>query len=623
MTFEAYKVAVRINLLTNAAEMLGMMASRLKSVGNDADHTARKLGLIGAGMTVTGIAGLSILGKTVDAAKDYAHQLSLVNTLGLKHAEVTSIINKSWETSRQVVTTTATENLEAIRELRSAFGAGQEEHALGILDTVQRAKAILTSLTGKEQIHVGFDMVKAIELRTAGGMTEAAMQRNAELMTRTLIGMGGTLTVNDFHQALKYAKMPVMKWSDEFTYEYLPTFMQEMKAGKGGASSAGVALRTFDKAVHGRMQKSAVPLWIESGLISSSDIVKNATGHWQMKPGAVKGIGLEESNPYLWVQQYLAPAIKKLTTMKHISEETAINAMFSDPNSAFTAYTFYKKAQQFERDKKLISQANSMEAYDKLLKSDPVLAEQALHKQWQNMLSILGYQIMPDLLKGLGWLVEQIRDLTTWFKKNEGLTRNLVIAFGGLSAVMAVGGPVITGIALTRFALGGLGGAVGGLGGAASTAATAIGAGGAGTLVGGLLALGAAVGGMMWVLDKIGTGDRDEKNHPGKKFIRHGRGAGNGEWVVDPTQSQEHAGQHWKSLGRAGGYWENDTGGGYVAPKSNKPIQITVVNKLDRKGLTTAITEEQDRNSERGMKRSGALSDPRMTPAMPGLVGAH
>lgn len=612
--FEAYKVAVRLNIVTNAAQMLGMMSGRLKSVGNDADNAAKKLGLIGAGMTVTGIAGLSILGKTVDAAKDYAHQLSLVNTLGLKHAEVTSIINKSWETSRQVVTTTAAENLEAIRELRSAFGAGQEEHALGILGTVQRAKAILTSLTGKEQAHVGFDMVKSIELRTAGGMTEAAMQRNAELMSRTLIGMGGTLTVNDFHQALKYGKMPVMKWSDEFTYEYLPTFMQEMKAGKGGASSAGVALRTFDKAVHGRMQKSAMPLWIESGLISASDIVKNATGHWQMKPGAVKGIGLEESNPYLWVQQYLAPAVKKLTAKKHISEETAFNAMFSDPNAAFTAYTFYKKAQQFERDKKLIQQANSMEAYDKLLKSDPVLAEQALHKQWQNMLSILGYQIMPDLLKGLGWLIEKFRDMTTWIKNNEGLANKLVIGFGGLSALMTIGGPILIGVGLAKMAFGGIGdilkpagNVIGGLTGAKSA----------------LGKLGTAAG--LFAAGYVGwEAGKWANKHIIEPFIQGltgDKGQTLGGLIYDRTHVTDINSSYFGDFA----WWRALPGGEvaerFVSPREQRPVQVHVHNKVDSHGLTTKITQEQGRSMARPPTGPSA-HDGSMTP-IPVGAGAN
>lgn len=236
------------------------------------------IGLAGAATGGLGFLGLGIIKETLKPAKEYAHQLAELNTLGMSQAEIAKTVGVAWSTAHDVMTTTATENLAAFRELRSAFGAGQEAHALGILPLVQRAKAILTSLTGKEQEHVAFDMVKAIELRSPV-MTERALQRNATLMTQSLIGMGGTLTVSDFHQTLKYAKSAAMKWSDEFVYQYLPTLMQEVKAGKGGTASAGTALRTLDKAVHGRIQKAAYENWITSGLISRDDVISNATGH--------------------------------------------------------------------------------------------------------------------------------------------------------------------------------------------------------------------------------------------------------------------------------------------------------------------------------------------------------
>lgn len=446
--FDAYKVAVKVSLVNHVSAGILGISQQFKSGAADVAAYQKhldKIGLTvlkGGAMMATGAFGLGMFAKTLKPAEEYAKQLSLMNTLGMKHAEVMGVINKSWETSREVTTSTVWENMATFRELRSAFGAGHESSAQAMLPTVQRVQGILTALTGREQEHVGFDMVKAIELRS-GVMSEAALQRNSDLMTRSLIAMGGTINVNDFHQALKYGKMATMKWTDEFTYSLLPTLMQEMKAGRGGASSAGQGLFSLYQQVHGTMTKAAYENWIAGKLVAPQDVVKNATGHWQMKPGAVKDLALFEENPYAWVQKDLAPAVSRIVAMKHVTEETAINSLFSNRNAAFTAYTFYKKAQQFERDKTLIEQASSgKDAYDKLMKDNPMLAQMALQKKWQELLGVLGFTVMPELIKGFTWLSEHLRSMSDWFRENQGTAKALMYGLGGLSAALLFGGTV-------------------------------------------------------------------------------------------------------------------------------------------------------------------------------------
>ena len=44
------------------------------------------------------------------------------------------------------------------------------------------------------------------------------------------------------------------------------------------------------------------------------------------------------------------------------------------------------------------------------------------------------------------------------------MTKDLVIGFGAISAVLAVGGPLVTGLAMTRLAFGGVSSVLGGAG---------------------------------------------------------------------------------------------------------------------------------------------------------------
>lgn len=444
--FEAFSVAIRLRLVDGvSAGLMGL--SRHFARGNMEAKTLQerlsKIGrtmAIGTGLTVAGGGMLKLVESTLPAAREYANQLSLMNTLGMRQADVAKVVGQAWQTTFQVPTTSIVENLKSFRELRSAFGAGREQEAAAMLPTVGRIQGLLTALTGKEQDKVGFDLVKAIELRS-GIMTEAQLQRNADQMAQTLTAFGGTLTVADYHGALKMGKMATQKWSDEFVYKYLPTFMQELKTAHGGGSqSAGTMLMSLYQAVNGRLTKASMPLWVQSGLVAQSDIVKNATGQFQMKPGAVKGYQEEAADPYLWVQTYLRPAIDRVTKARGITAEAAINSMFQNRNAAFAAYTFYNKAQQFERDRRTVEQAQGLGAYEQLLKTNPQLAEQALQKQWTNIKAQIGFTLMPDLLKAASALVPQLVKLSQWINRNPTAIGGWVKAFAVIGGLLTIAG---------------------------------------------------------------------------------------------------------------------------------------------------------------------------------------
>jgi hypothetical protein len=446
--FEAYSVAIRVSLINGVASGLMQMSRQFAKVHGDVDGLQKRLDRIKSTMLVGGVmvgAGLGIfglIGKTLPAGMELANQMSLINTLGMKQVDVFKALAAARSTAYDVPTTTTADALKSFRELRGAFGAGREGEAMSMLPTVARVQGIMHALTGKDQEGVGFDMVKAIELRSPL-MTSEAIQRNAALMAQTVIAMGGTVNVKDFHGALKMGKMATMKWSDDFTYSYLPTLMQEMKVGQGGAQTAGTALMSLYQQMHGQVTKSAMSNWIAGGLISQSDIIKNATGQYQMRPGAVHGIGTFESNPFLWVQQYLRPAVDKITAKTHVSPETAIQSMFSNRNAQFAAYTMYVKAQQFERDKTQIGQADSLGAYNKLLKTNPELAMFALQQKWQDLKAQIGFTIMPDLLKAMQALLPMLQDFTKYIAANPDAVRKFVKGLSLVAGLFTAAGTVM------------------------------------------------------------------------------------------------------------------------------------------------------------------------------------
>jgi hypothetical protein len=479
----AYSVAIKLSVANLASQGVKLLATDLLAAHGVATKLEDKLKALktvamGYGLSKAGGGILHFLEKSVDASKEYTRQLSLMNAAGMTHKDITEATASAWKTSRTVLTSGVAENMASLRELRSVFGKDHMHEAYGILPTVQRTKAILEALTGKEQHGVAFDMVKAAELRTSGVMTEDRLQRNADLMARTLMAMGGTLDVRDFHSTFKMGKMATLKWSDDFAYKILPTFMQEMKTSGGGsgggAQSAGTALATLSQAVvQGVILKSSIPLWQSMGLIKPSDIVRTGTGATQIKAGGIKGSQLFQENPYEWANTVLAPAIAGYGKTHGLNREQVIAKMFGNRNAQFAANTFIGKSAQFERDKTLIeSVGDSKEAYDKLLKTNPQLASMAMHKQWENIQARIGYEILPRMIPYMLKFADQLDRLSQWMEKNPGEVEATVKGLIGLGLGLKVVGTAMMGVGMVRFL--GLGSMVTGLGTAAGGLATGL-----------------------------------------------------------------------------------------------------------------------------------------------------
>lgn len=462
MTSFAYSVAIRLQVANLASQGVRLLAADLLKAHGAATNLQSKLSAlkmiaVGYGLDRAGEGILGFMNKAVDASKEYTHQLALMNAAGFTQKEVAESTAAAWKTAGGVITTTAAQNLEVLRELRSAFGKGEGmAHAYAVLPQVQRVSSILRSLTGREQAHVGFDMVKAIELGTKGALSVESMMRQSEMMSKALVQMGGTLTVSDFHQAIKYSRAMAPYMTDEFKYLYLPTLMQEMKAGpSGGATSAGNVIASLGQVVVGQqIPKALIQNWIDSGLINAGSVVKDKHNRTTSKvmPGGVVGQNEFGENPYFWAQKYAAPAVDKLMRERHLDQYGAILALTHNRVAAFGLQTLINKGAQFERDRKLIAEGpTSYDTYQRLMKADPQMAEQALHSQWQNLLAILGYQILPRMIPYMVKFADGLDRISQWMAAHPTATRDIAFGLVGIGAALSVIGKAMMAVGIIRF----------------------------------------------------------------------------------------------------------------------------------------------------------------------------
>lgn len=480
--FDAYSVAVKLRLVNAVTPGLMTISQQFAKTHRDALALQRQLDKIrltmklAGGVAATGFAGLGLIGKTAKVAGEYTHQLAQMRAAGMSNLEIAQATAQAWKTSGEVMTSSAADNLAAIRELRMVFG--NTRHAMENVSTIQKIQAILSSTGHGGNGDEAYTVAKALELRGAV-RTPAELAKQADLMTKAIIASGGKVAPQDFLSAFTYGRAATIGWSDQFTYGVLPTLIQEQKgAGGGGQGGAANALMSaYAAIVQGKIPQKALGEWEKLKLLDPRKIVWNKVGSAKgVLPGGIKGTDLFVSNPLDWSQNVLLPALKAAGYDTEEKQRKMIPFLFQNRTASFSVQQMVTQAWKFQRDQALIDKAIGLKDYDRLAKEDPVLVYQELQKKWQETQLQIGLQVLPMLIDGTEKLTYFLRDLNTAMRNNPEITKSLTLAFTALSGAIAFGGSVwlLRGAFLgVKLALGAVGGA--GLIGTLGTATTALG----------------------------------------------------------------------------------------------------------------------------------------------------
>lgn len=517
-----------VALTNQVSSILGQIIRDLTKTNANAKQlqaTLKEIKLLGASgvfLGGLGFAGLDLVGHLVKPANEYQHQLALMNAAGMQQVEIAKSIGAAWQTTSTVMTTTATGNLQAIRELRMVF-RGDTSEAIANMPTVQKLQVVLRSVRGEGAGDEAYTVAKALELKGAvRDPTQFTTQ--ADMMTKAIIASGGKVTAQDFLSAFKFGRTATTGWSDEFAYSILPTLIQEMKGGgNGGVGGPGNSLMSvYQAVVNGTISQKSLKLWESLGLLDPSKEVWTKTHSLKgIAPGGVKGSDLFQTNPFEWAQQVLTPALKAhgITTDEKIRE--SLGYMFQNRTAGFMMTQMAMQPWKFTGDQNVIRQAQGLSSFDQLIRQDPNMAYAALGAQWDNLKTAFGISVVPILIPMIGHLTDALNAFAIWAQRNPRLVDALVYSFTTLSAVLVFSGTVLALAAAFKalrlaMTLGGLlpmvgnaiagGGAAAGTGAAAATAgrAAAVGLGTAGaSLVGaGVIAAAAAAGVEYYVANK-------------------------------------------------------------------------------------------------------------------------
>ena len=474
--FGSYEVAVKLTLLNGVTSGLLSLSRQFAMVHTDAkvlQSRLERLGIAaaksGAAMAVGGF-GLGLISKALKPAEEYAHQLNILNMAGLKQAEIAQLVGSAWANTRTVITTTATENLRTLLDLRNVFGSIEE--ARMALPTITKMQTVLASssegqIAGNSK-ELGYSMAKLLDI-LGKAQDPATFEKWANGVTRVIEATQGRVTPEAMKSTLTYARQARYGLDYDFVMTLLPSLIQEY-ANSGGGSGGGsrgvgpMLAALYRVTNQGYINKAALPLLKELHLVDPRTALKTTTQGTTV--GKFADAQLAAANPFEWVQKVLMPAIEHHygghATKQQIQND--INNVFrGNQLAAALALEFAMKPLNFYRDQKIVQGTmDPSEAYRHAILHDPNAMHKAVDAQWTNIKTIVGQQILPAFLPFLYSFADALKSLGSWMQAHTGTVKVLTWAFVGLSGALLFGGSIgmlrvaFQGLAMV-FQLGGFG----------------------------------------------------------------------------------------------------------------------------------------------------------------------
>ncbi len=418
------------------AARAGLM-SRMKG------HFAGLAGASGMGWMIGGLASGRAASAIAHDTANYEHQRAQLSAAGMSRAEIKEAVAQSF--GMRVPGMSATDNLRSIGELRTVFGSTEE--ALKNAVTVQRAAATMKALNPDMDAHnESYNLARALELKGVS-MDPAHFRGLSDRLVQAMNASRGKVTGQSMFEFTQYARGAARNLSDDFYTRVAPSLIQEMKP-----TSAGRAISSlYEQVVGGKMKLQAATEWMKLGLLDPNKVHLNKIGTVKrLEPGAFVNSALFVSDPYAWIQRYLAPALKKhgITDKAKVAEELA--HLFSNMYAEQMAGILLTQKQRIEKDWGLYAGGAHIDYIDKLVHSDPLFAARDLGAAINTLLSSFGSPLAAaaiGVMNGLAtagrFLGENYEKLSTGLPVTAGVISGLGaggLLFGGLKGLQATFG---------------------------------------------------------------------------------------------------------------------------------------------------------------------------------------
>ena len=453
MSFEAYKIAVKLSLVNNVSTGLVALATQFQALNshiNGANASMsqlerkmlgiKRMGLIGGAMAGAGAFGLSLFAAPLEEAKKFQTEEAKFASLGFGDKVTNQAVQ--FANGMKTIGTSATENLALVSDAMAVFkDLHHAEFAAPIMAKMKFAnEAVFGKEGGGANERKFMDMLKVIEFR--GGLSsQQEFGTQADYVQKVIAGSRNRVDAGQLLAALKTGGVALSQRSNESFYLGSEPLIQEF----GGQRYGTGAMSIYQNLVQSRGTITAQQELDRLGLLDRSKIEFNSLGKLKKAlPGAFKGSEiLEKQGELALLNQVLLPAFaaKGITSDEDVVRELGM-IIGNRTGSGLMARIFQQRntiAMQSEANKSAMGIDQLSGAANKTLAGK----ELDLHAKWRDVLKELGTTVLPIAIKAVEGLTDVLKGVIAFAREFPLLTKGLTIAFGVLAGLVAVGGTIM------------------------------------------------------------------------------------------------------------------------------------------------------------------------------------
>jgi hypothetical protein len=416
---DVYKVGVSIILASNASAVLGLMAKQLTGINSQVAALAGGWGR--AGVIIKGAmavaAGSEVIkgyGKIVSHGEKLVHYQTQLRAAGYSSLQVQEATNRAFQTGSEILTSRYSDNLRDIHHLASITGNFDEAMRLSpAFAAVNQVMASLkddhirTKFAGDEM--QTYDLARSLEVMGHTQQGPEVINQWTQAMSASMIAMRGLVDGHSFYNTVNNTGGAAMGYSKEFVSKVLPFLIQEMKSGAGNALY--MLSRGFGQGV---VTKGAAEGLGKYGLIKGPQdyLTDNSKRFLGLKPGSVAGSDVMASDPNLWVDNYLMPALKNhgVDTSNRQAVMAAIGEVSRNKNLTRILTTMAIQHDQIAKEMANVNRVLDSGGAE-FLKTDPSIIKKSFFAQLDNLWTVLGSQQVAPAYEMLARLTNVIRDM--------------------------------------------------------------------------------------------------------------------------------------------------------------------------------------------------------------------
>ncbi|MDE2470239.1 MAG: hypothetical protein KGL35_16190, partial [Bradyrhizobium sp.] len=339
-------------------------------------------------------------------------------------------------------------NLQLIGDLKSIFASPTE--AMQYLPDVLK-QAIVAENNGTGVAYdEAFSAARAGELSAAlnnpktGQLDPAKFVAFMHSIANVSLLTSGRVGAGDYVAMAQNAGPAVMAQLDN------QALFQDMPAlilGMGGAR-AGTALNALASQFKGgKMSQYAARAMHDIGLLpdymfgKDDKILKQyryGVGMAMLPKGAIPDMDLYDKDPVAWFNKIMVPAMQSHGLTSLTDQENYLYKTMSRTPGIRMTQDMIANLLLIKKYEDMFNSQNGANSYQTVTANNPQLQAGALGQAWDAFLAAAGNTAMPEAIKLLNSLTDDMNSMGEWAKANPGLSKALLNFAAGLTAISAV-----------------------------------------------------------------------------------------------------------------------------------------------------------------------------------------